>query len=123
MAQDGTKLQINFKLMDGTLVNVYANDAKELETGLTTIQDTVSLIASTSGALNNSTQRTQAINPVAYAKQALGATTVTSASGNTCKHGDLVWRESKAGAPKPWKGWFCPSPKGTPDQCEPKFVR
>lgn len=123
MAQDGTKLQINFKLMDGTLVNIYANDAKELETGLATIQDTVSLIAATSGALNNSAQRTQQSNPVAYAKQALGATVVGSAGGNTCKHGDLVWRESKSDAPKPWKGWFCPSPKGTPDQCEPKFVR
>jgi hypothetical protein len=122
MAQEGTKLQINFKLTDGTLVNVYANDAKELEAGLTTIQDTVSLIAATSGALNNSAQRQQP-TAVAYAKQALGASVVGSTGGNTCKHGDLVWRESKADAPKPWKGWFCPSPKGTPDQCEPKFVR
>ena len=122
MAQEGTKLQINFKLVDGTLVNVYANDAKELEAGLTTIQDTVSLIAATSGALNNSAQRTQP-SAVAYAKQALSATVVGTVGGNTCKHGDLVWRESKSDAPKPWKGWFCPSPKGTPDQCEPKFVR
>jgi len=122
MAQEGTKLQINFKLTDGTLVNVYANDAKELEAGLTTIQDTVSLIAATSGALNNSAQRQQP-TAIAYAKEVLGATPIGSVSANSCKHGDLVWRESKPGAPKPWKGWFCPSPKGTPDQCEPKFVR
>jgi len=47
----------------------------------------------------------------------------TSFPEGSCKHGPQVWRESKPGAPKAWKGWFCPSPKGTPDQCEPKFVR
>ena len=40
-----------------------------------------------------------------------------------CKHGKLVYRESKPGSDKAWKGWFCPSPKGTPDQCAPKFIR
>jgi len=123
--EQGTKFQINYKLPDGTLINVYANSAVELESSLTTIQDTVSLIASTSGALANSVNRIAPAQPssVAYVKSALGATPVGSTGGNTCKHGDLVWRESKPGAPKSWKGWFCPSPKGTADQCEPKFVR
>jgi len=124
-APEGTKLQVNFKLVDGTLVNIYAEDVKELEAGLTSVLDTVSLIASAQGALANALNRVAPSQPsaVAYAKQALGASVVGSTGGNTCKHGDLVWRESKSDAPKPWKGWFCPSPKGTPDQCEPKFVR
>jgi hypothetical protein len=124
--EQGTKFQINYKLPDGTLVNIYANSAAELEGSLTTIQDTVSLIASTAGALTNSVVRvapTQSSAAVAYAKTALGAVPVGATSANSCKHGDLVWRESKPGAPKAWKGWFCPSPKGTADQCEPKFVR
>jgi len=122
MASESTKLQVNFKLADGTLINLYAANQAELEAQLTSLQDTASLITSTSSALGGGSN-------IAYATQALGATPVASsapaapvAEGH-CKHGALVWRESKPGAPKAWKGWFCPSPKGTPDQCEPKFVR
>jgi hypothetical protein len=25
------------------------------------------------------------------------------------------------GAKGPWSGFFCPTPKGTPDQCPPQF--
>jgi hypothetical protein len=129
MATEGTKFQVNFKLADGTLINVYAATAAELEGSLTTIQDTASLIAAVSGSLGNA----GAISHLA----ALGATPVAAPAYTApaapsdlrvlpdghCKHGQLTWRESKPGAPKAWKGWFCPSPKGTPDQCEPKFVR
>ena len=129
MATEGTKLQVNFKLADGTLVNIYAATPAELEGSLATIQDTAALIGSVSAALGNA-------GNVQHAIQSLGATPVaqpsapaqqyqspTSFSEGSCKHGTLVWRESKPGAPKAWKGWFCPSPKGTPDQCEPKFLR
>jgi len=122
MATEGTKLQVNFKLADGTLINVYATNQAELEAQLTSLQDTASLITATASSLGST-------GAVAYATQAFNATPVvasapaaTPAEGH-CKHGALVWRESKPGAPKAWKGWFCPSPKGTPDQCEPKFVR
>jgi hypothetical protein len=129
MATEGTKLQVNFKLADGTLINIYAATPAELEGSLATIQDTAALIGSVSAALGNA-------GNVQHAIQSLGATPVaqpsapvqqysspTSFPEGSCKHGALVWRESKPGAPKAWKGWFCPSPKGTPDQCEPKFLR
>lgn len=122
MASESTKLQVNFKLADGTLINVYAANQAELEAQLTSLQDTASLITSTSSALGGGSN-------IAYATQAFSATPVATSAPATpvaeghCKHGALVWRESKPGAPKAWKGWFCPSPKGTPDQCEPKFVR
>jgi hypothetical protein len=126
MATEGTKYQVNFKLADGTLINIYAATSAELEGQLTTIQDTAALIGSVSAALGNS-------GNVRHAIEGLGATVVSSTPApsnqptsfpeGSCKHGALVWRESKPGAPKAWKGWFCPSPKGTPDQCEPKFVR
>jgi hypothetical protein len=128
MATEGTKFQVNFKLADGTLINVYAATAAELEGSLATIQDSSALIASVSGALGNA----GAIRTVVAG---LGATPIAAPTPPTqyeapaqlpdghCKHGPLTWRESKPGAPKAWKGWFCPSPKGTPDQCEPKFVR
>jgi len=33
-ANENTKFQINYKLSDGTLINLYATDVKDLETGL-----------------------------------------------------------------------------------------
>lgn len=41
----------------------------------------------------------------------------------TCPHGTKVWRAAKPGSGKTWKGWFCPSPQGTPDQCAPEFIK
>lgn len=39
-----------------------------------------------------------------------------------CKHGEMQFRSgSKNG--KAWKGFFCPTEKGTPDQCSPEFIR
>jgi hypothetical protein len=123
-AAESTKFQVNFKLHDGTLINIYAQDQKELESSLTTIQDTATLIGATAGSLGGG-------NAASYVARSFNAEVVGTAPAFTpaviadghCKHGALVWRESKPGAPKEWKGWFCPSPKGTPDQCEPKFVR
>jgi hypothetical protein len=33
-----------------------------------------------------------------------------------CQHGEKVYRTG-TGSKGPWRAWFCPSPKGTPDQC------
>jgi len=119
MATEGTKLQVNFKLADNTLINLYAASSSELERQLTAIQDIASVITATSASLGGGSN-------VAYATQAFNATPVASsapvAEGH-CKHGKLTYRESKPGAEKQWKGWFCPSPQGTPDQCSPKFIR
>jgi hypothetical protein len=125
MATEGTKFQVNFKLADGTLINIYATTSAELEAQLTTIQDTATLIGAVAGSLSSRG------NSASYVANTLGAEVVSvapSVQASTppdghCKHGQLVWRESKPGAPKTWKGWFCPSDKGTPDQCEPKFLR
>jgi hypothetical protein len=45
----------------------------------------------------------------------------SAAAAKQCMHGEMVARTG-SGAKGPWKGWFCPSPKGTPDQCSPDFV-
>ncbi len=52
-APDSTKLQANFKLADGTLINIYASSQAELEAQLTTLQDVAELIKSTSTALGS----------------------------------------------------------------------
>lgn len=38
-----------------------------------------------------------------------------------CVHGERV-RRSGNGARGEWVGYFCPTPKGTPDQCSPQFI-
>lgn len=116
-AGQDTALQINYKLSDGTLVNLYAKDQAHLESLLTSISDLSTLITATSAALG--VNATPAAN-VAYAKQALGAEQI--AADKVCKHGHMLFKEGQ-GAKGPWKGWFCPAPKGTPDQCQPVFVR
>ena len=38
-----------------------------------------------------------------------------------CNHGPMVTRKG-VGAKGEWKGYFCPTPKGTPDQCDPQWL-
>ena len=40
----------------------------------------------------------------------------------TCIHGDRVYREGN-GEKGSWKAWFCGTPKGTPDQCKPIWIK
>ena len=122
MATEGTKFQVNYKLADGTLINVYASTAAELESGLSDLAMNAALIKSTGVELGSSNSSNGAANVIAAAFP--GAQPVQSSviEEGSCKHGKLVYRTSKPGAPKAWTGYFCPSPQGTPDQCKPKFL-
>lgn len=42
--------------------------------------------------------------------------------GRSCHHGTMVFREGINKFDKPYKAYFCPSPKGTPDQCPATFL-
>lgn len=124
MATEGTKFQVNYKMADGTLINLYASTAAELESSLTELAMNASLIKSTGVDLGlTSAPVNNAMGVIAAAFP--GATPVGSSvvAEGSCKHGVLTYRTSKPGAPKEWKGYFCPSPQGTPDQCAPKFLR
>lgn len=62
----------------------------------------------------------QPFAPVAPPPSAAPATP----TGPVCKHGAMTHRTgtNKANG-NSWSGWFCPSPKGTPDQCSPQFSK
>ena len=122
MATEGTKFQINYKLADGTLVNLYASSASELELGLADLAMNAALIKSTGTDLGAASVQSAAQATVIAAFPQAQQTSSVIPEGS-CKHGALVYRTSKPGAPKEWKGWFCPSPQGTADQCAPKFLR
>jgi hypothetical protein len=123
MATEGTKFQINYKLNDGTLINLYATDVKELETGLTDLAMVATLIKSTGAELGG--VPAQAAPTVAAVAQAFNATPVAApapASGNTCRHGAMTLR-SGVGQKGPWSGYMCAAPKGAPDKCDTIWVR
>jgi hypothetical protein len=121
-APESTKFQINYKLADGTLVNLYATSQTELEASLSSIADLSTLITTTGSALGATAQPTG--GAVTYAKKALGATTVSAPSGDApdCKHGTMSFRSGQ-GTKGPWKGWMCAAPKGATDKCDTVWIR
>ena len=124
MATEGTKFQINYKLNDGTLINLYAATVQELETGLTDLSMVATLIKSTGAELGG--VPAQAAPTVAAVAQAFNATPVAAPApqggGNTCRHGAMTLR-SGVGHKGPWSGYMCAAPKGAPDKCDTIWVR
>jgi len=122
MATEGTKFQINYKLNDGTLINLYAATVQELEAGLADISMNALNIRATGAELNGGAAVT-----VAAVAQAFNATPVQAApaqagSGNVCKHGPMSLR-SGVGQKGPWSGYMCAAPKGAPDKCDTIWVK
>ena len=69
-------------------------------------------------------QQPQQFAPVAPPQTYLQQPAAAVAGAKHCKHGAMVARSgTSAKTGKPWNGYFCPSPKGTPDQCDPEFGR
>lgn len=128
-APETTKFQINYKLSDGTLVNLYAKDVTDLETGLADLGMVSALIKSTASELGSSSA-----GNIAYATKVLGATPVAQPAAEPvvlppggdaapqCRHGVMSFR-SGTGAKGPWKGWMCAAPKGALDKCDTVWVR
>ena len=118
---EGTKVQANFKI-GNDLFNVYANSMVEFvdllaeleESGITAIHSVQSKLTGAHAVVSAGASA----NPVPSSPPA----SFTSAATKQCVHGDMVAR-SGSNAKGPWKGWMCPTPKGTADQCEPVFVR
>ena len=121
-ANENTKFQVNYKLSDGTLINLYATDVKDLETGLTDLSMVSALIKSTSAELGG--VPAQAAPTVAAVAQAFNATPVAAETpgSKSCKHGPMAFKTGTS-ARGPWQGYMCNAPKGAPDKCETIWVR
>lgn len=117
-ANSDVALQVNFKLKDGTLVNVYAKNNTELEGHLASIQDLSTLISSVSQSLNDTAIANEAVSNVS---KALGGK-VINGDAPTCKHGAMSYRTGTS-AKGPWKAWMCAAPKGATDKCDAVWVR
>jgi len=127
----GNNFQVSAKLNDGRIFVIAGDNFAEFKTNLVEVLGTTgadNLINTMSASLEN-----VSVNQAVANLAALGATPVppvvpstftpsTAPTGKTCKHGEMS-RRTGAGAKGPWKAFMCPSPKGTPDQCEPIWVR
>jgi hypothetical protein len=139
MATEGTKFQINYKLNDGTLINLYAATVAELEAGLadlamnalniktTGVELGVSIAApapaptvAAVAAQFNATPISQGDTRVNPPASSGGATEVRDRYGNLwiynspdapeCARGKMVLKHGTAQATgKPYKGWFDPA--------------
>jgi hypothetical protein len=131
MAEDW-KLQVNYKLATGDLINIRANSADELSVLLegigdyaTQIHATQKLLSqaatlaplSTTDSITSTTPPPYSTPPQAQAPSGMGAAPVQG--GPTCQHGPRKYKSgisSKTG--NPYAMWVCPMPQGA-DQCKP----
>ena len=121
-ASPETKLQVNFGKDRVPLINIYANDAAELEAALTSIQDLSTLINSTQEILSAFGTPTPAASTNALLAKELGAEQIST--DKQCRHGNMTLKTG-TNARGTWKGWMCAAPKGTPKelQCDPIWVK
>jgi len=116
-APESTELQVNYKLPDGTLINVYAISQEHLEKLLTSVSDLSTLITATAVQLGANT--TPAGN-IANMTVQLGAQEVSA--DKQCRHGAMQLKTGTS-AKGPWKAWMCPAPKGDSSKCDPIWIR
>jgi hypothetical protein len=125
-APDTTKFQINYKLADGTLINLYAASVTELESGLADLAMNASNIRATGLEISGGFAPAAPAPTVAAVAAAFNATPVAApapAGGDqSCRHGVMAFR-SGTSAKGPWKGYMCAAPKGAADKCETIWVR
>jgi hypothetical protein len=121
-APDNTKFQVNYKLADGTLVNLYATDIKDLETGLTDLSMVAALITSTADQFHGSRPAASVPNNQ-FAPAPAAPIAQAAPAGNVCKHGPMTYKEGVNAQGKAWKGYMCNAPRGAADKCQTIWVR
>jgi len=125
-----SKYQVSSKLPDGRIFviggDTFDDFKRNLESALGNV-DAEGLLTTMAGSIVGApTSIAQAVANLAP----LGASPVepqtftpsTAPVGRSCKHGPMTKRTG-TGSKGPWKAFMCPSPKGTPDQCDPQWIR
>jgi hypothetical protein len=128
--------QVSSKLPDGRIFVVASEtyvgfcEALESVVGVQESQDLLtemgkSLVGSPSNA-SQAVENIRAAFPNAQVDHTAHPTQTPAStagpSSKSCKHG-MMSQRTGSGAKGPWKAYMCPSPKGTPDQCEPVWLR
>jgi hypothetical protein len=132
---------VNVKTSKGTIITARGDSAEELIANVNALvaQGAPDAISTLEEAFTGvSTPRVLATDPVALVQASLGGEVVaevpafapkappvgvsaSSGSDKMCIHGAMVKRTGN-GAKGEWRAFFCPTPKGTADQCSPTFA-
>jgi hypothetical protein len=123
MATEGTKFQVNYKLNDGTLINLYAATVAELEAGLADLAMNALNIRATGNELSGGSAPAPTVASVAAAFNATPVAAPASEGSQSCRHGSMTYREGTNAQGKSWKGHMCAAPKGATDKCDTIWVR
>lgn len=124
-APESTKFQVNYKLADGTLVNLYAASVSELESGLSDLAMNAFNIRATGAELSGGAAApapTVAAVAAAFNATPVAAAPAPAGGEQSCRHGVMALR-SGTSARGPWKGYMCAAPKGATDKCETIWIR
>ena len=125
---------LNVKTQLGTIFTVRGDSADELIENISSvvsagINDHVGALEELLlGAKPNAVAQVQAslgatvIEEKKFTPKAPPASSAPITGGKTCVHGNMV-RRTGQGDKGEWRGFFCPTPKGTEGQCKPVFVR
>lgn len=136
---ESTKFQVNFKTPKGTLINFYAETILDGVAQLNEFAGAWPVIQAIEAAMHPAAAAAAPVAPPvapvvqfpsepawggpAAAPAAVAPAPAAPAPGaHMCRHGAMTHRTGTS-AKGPWTGYFCPQPKGAPDQCEPQFVR
>ena len=121
--------QVSSKLNDGRIFVVGADTFADFKTHLTDVlgpEGVEKVLGIMASSLEGVPSFEQAVSTVTAsipgATPVATSTPSTAPVGRSCKHGPMTKR-SGSSAKGPWKGYMCPTPKGTPDQCEPVFLK
>jgi hypothetical protein len=141
-APESTKFQVNYKLADGTLINIYATNQAELESSLTSLSDLSTLITTTGTTLGATPQSFNGGGAISYAKKALGATSVATdtdgdvltdkfgsvytynrADAPDCVNGKMIHKAGVRKDGSPYWGWCDPAAGPKPVRMGPGYVK
>jgi putative intracellular protease/amidase len=133
---------VNVKTAKGTIVTARGDSAEELISNINALvaEGAADAIATLEQVLTGAQPVPPSNSAVNTVVASLGGTVVQEGSfapvpppvqavppgslvagTRSCSHGTMVTRKG-SGAKGEWKGYFCPTPKGTPDQCTPEWV-
>jgi hypothetical protein len=139
MSDETTMVQASPKTPAGTLLNAKGHDEQSFAYALAILHDNVPAILALEQALKAGTVAADTFglhpeqpvptpppvpappSPSSWGTAPKPTQSFQQAATPNCAHGFRTARTG-SGAKGPWRGWFCPSPKGTPDQCKAIFV-
>lgn len=131
---------VNVKTSKGTIVTARGDTAEELISNINALvaEGASDAIATLEQVLTGMPQVSPSNSAIDTVVASLGGVVVsetpsfapvpppvsaapTLAGQVSCSHGSMIGRKG-TGAKGEWKGFFCPTPKGTPDQCPPQWI-